>query len=203
MRVVRHHRHHRNHGAVCRHGRRAQPGSARRPQRRLVRCRTGGLESPAGFDHTALGFFHQQEQPGRAALLELRLGVLGALRLSGELQRLSSLGHRRSEQAEARHLVLLSSVAKRRVGLPQPSICLRRGCIRTFGLRCAGSPRHGEQRARARHSHLRHHRRRAPQVPRQRANLPRLPHAHSGHRSKRRRECVRLHLGFSRRAVAQ
>ena len=68
-------------------------------------------------------------------------------------------------------------------------------------LRHAGRARHGEPGPAARHSHLRHHRHRAPEVPDERADVPRLAHAHGGDRSARHRERVHLHLGHGAGAV--
>ena len=62
---------------------------------------------------------------------------------------------------------------------------------------------HGQQGADPRHPHLRHHRHRAPEVHRQRADLPRLAHPHGGGRPQGPGQRLRLHLGLGRRPLAE
>ena len=97
-------------------------------------------------------------------------------------------------QADARDRVRLPGVAERRLGLQEPAVRLGRGIVGPARLRHAGRAGHGEQRPAPRPPHLRHHRHRPPEVRRQRADLPRLAHAHGGRRSEGQGERLRLHL---------
>ena len=95
---------------------------------------------------------------------ELRPGVHRQLRDSGQLQRLPGLGHLEPGQADAQDRVLLPGVAERRVGLQEPAVRVRRGWRRPARLRRAGREGRREQGPPPRHSHLRHHRHRQPEV---------------------------------------
>ena len=56
---------------------------------------------------------------------------------------------------------------------------------------------HREQGTPPRHPHLRHHRHREPEVHRERADVPRLAHAHGGRRSEGQGQRLHLRLGLA------
>ena len=66
-----------------------------------------------------------------------------------------------------------------------------------------GREGHGQQGSPARPSHLRHQRHREPEVRRQRADVPRIAHAHAARRSEGPGQRLRLHLRLVARALAE
>ena len=86
--------------------------------------------------------------------------------------------------ADAGAGISVPRLAERRLGLQEPALRLGRSADRASRLRHAGRARAGQQGAAARHPHLRRRRHGAPEVRRQRADLPRLAHPHRGDRSE-------------------
>ncbi len=89
----------------------------------------------------------------------------------------------------------LPGVAERRLRLQESPLRLGRGADGATRLRERRAARSREQRPHPRAPHLRHHRHRPSEVSRQRADVPRLAHAHGRRRSERQGERLRLHLG--------
>ena len=167
---------------------RAEPGSARRSRRRQHRL--GDDRRPGAPHHStkaaeagwniklvsntpSTGHFH--------GVTNSDLAFTRQLRDSGQLQRLPGVGH--LEPGPARRCAtayLLPGVAERRVGLQEPAVRVGRGSDGPPRLRREGFPDsvRVSNDARARHPHLRRHRHRASEVHHERADLPRLAHAH-------------------------
>ena len=97
--------------------------------------------------------------------------------------------------------VCLPGVAERRVGLQEPAVRVGRRPDRAYRLRHPGCARAGQQGSPARHSHLRHFGHGQSEVHRQRADLPRLAHAHGRHRSARQGQRLHLCVRFGRRPL--
>ena len=99
----------------------------------------------------------QPEHAGRSASLELRSRVRGQLRHPGQLQRDADLGHVEPQQADAEDRLRLPRIAERRLRVSQSARSFpaeaTNGRI-DCGIR--GRAGHGQHRARARHSDLRH-----------------------------------------------
>ena len=94
-------------------------------------------------------------------------------------------------------------VAERRVGLQEPAVRVGRRSSRARRLRHPGRARAGEQGPPARHSHLRYLGHGQPEVRHQRADVPRLAHAHGRDRSARQGERLHLCLRFVRRPLGR
>ena len=132
---------------------------------------------------------------------ELRHRLQRQVRDPGQLQRLADLGHLQPVQPDAHHRLLLPGLAERRVGLQEPALHLRRGAHRPPRLRRPGRAGSGEQGAPARPPHLRHQRHPQPEERRQRADVPRLAHAHRARRPEGPDNVYVYISGSSRRAL--
>ncbi len=89
----------------------------------------------------------------------------------------------------------------RRLDPRQPAVHVGRADARPRRLRHRGRQADGEQRALPRRAHLRHQRSEEAEAGRGRADLPRLAHAHAGHRSPKDTG-QRLHLRLRHRRGA-
>ena len=176
----------------------AHPGPARRTRARPVRRRRGDLEPAPDLGHAPAGGIRRQHQ--------FRPRLHRRLRHPGQLRRRSDLGHLRPGQPGVGGQPCVPGLPERRLGVRAPAVRLGRGIRRKARLRRSGDRGGGEPRPPARHPYFRHHRRHRARVRRQRADLPRLPHAHRARAPRRRRERVRLRLrvgpGAARRGAA-
>ena len=169
--------------------------SARRPEGRPLGRRQGRLEHAHDLDDAA--------ESGIAGRDALGSRVHGQLRDSGQLQRLRDLGHLESGEAGAGADVHLPGVAERHLGLQEPAVHVVRSDQQPRRLRLRRRAGSGEQGSRARHSHLRYLRHQASEARDERADVPRLAHAHGGDPAGRSEQRLHLRLRHVRRALGR
>ena len=147
--------------------------------------------------------FINESTPGDRRLVNSDLAFMGNYVFQGNYSGWQMWDISNPAKPTLHDVVRLPRLAERRLGLQEPALRLGRGDERPRRLRHAGRPGHGEQRARARHSRLRHQRPEPSEVSGHRADLPRLAHAHARHRPERRDERLRLRLGLGGRALVE
>ncbi len=187
--------------AVARSARRAEGGTLGRRRGRMEHA--GPLVDPAVGEVARREQRRETDPLGRPRLEDphaLRSRVLRQVRDRGELQRLRNLGHLESRKAGDCADLHLSGVAERRLYLqehPRHVIGSHQQPQRLQLRRCAGSR---EQRPGARRAPLRHQQPGGAEARRERADVPRLAHAHRRDAAWRQRQLLHLHLGHQPRA---
>ncbi len=131
------------------------------------------------------------------------LRVHRQVRDPGQLQRLPDLRHVEAREAGDGAVVRLPGVTERRLGLQEPAVRVGRRSGRPRRLRHPGRARTGQQGSAARHPHLRYLGHGESEVPHQRADLPRLAHAHGRDRSARQGQRLHLRVGLGGRPLGR
>ena len=131
----------------------------------------------------------------RAGLRQLRSRLQRQSRLMGNFHGFNTYDIENTRKPAADRVDRLPGRPGRRLGPRQPALHVGRADARPHRLRHAGRRRDGEQGALPRRPHLRHQRPAEAEAGRRRADLPRLAHAHAGHRSEGQGQHLRLRIG--------
>ncbi len=189
-------------------GRIAQHPASQSLQRRRRRSPDPRVGLKAGLWDAGEAAWNMRLVSNTPALREVRRGrrnsdlaFLGNYVIQGNYCGYPDLGHLQPRASPTLKVALrLSGVAERRVGLQEPAVRVREATTGRLDCGTEGVQGHGEPGAYARYPHLRHQRHRASEVRRQRADLPRLAHAH-GARSIRRTRTTSTSTSRARRGV--
>ena len=159
--------------STCR-PRRAEARSARRPARRPDGRRRGGVEPARRLADAAVAEKFVGDHQLRPRVHSATYAIQGNYN-GYQVWDISN-----PAQPVAEDGVLLPRLAERRLGLQESALRLGRGARAAASTAAReGVEGHGEQGAPARPPHLRHQRHRESEERRQRADLPRLAHAHA------------------------